>query len=126
MINTSLFILLSLRNIKISQTKLNTYLKPLNLMSYDKIVELFNKSSNKTNYLLKRVLYAGININFPINENLNIIVLKAFGNKGAILKRIQPRAKGQAFPIQKKLSHLTIYLTHSYIYRVYKFINLII
>lgn len=126
MIKNPLFILLSLRNIKISQTKLNTYLSNINLKSYQQILNLSKKSSNKTNYLIKRVLEAGVKIHYSHSELLNIMVLQTFGNKGAILKRIQPRAKGQAFPIQKKLSHLSIYLSQSYIYRIYKFINLII
>ena len=35
-------------------------------------------------------------------------ITTAFVNKGPILKRIRPRAKGKAFPIKKYTSHITI------------------
>jgi large subunit ribosomal protein L22 len=37
-------------------------------------------------------------------------VSKIFCDQGPTLKRIQPHARGRAFPIKKKISHLTIEL----------------
>jgi large subunit ribosomal protein L22 len=38
----------------------------------------------------------------------NLRVKTAYADKGPIMKRFQPRARGRAFPIQKKLSHITV------------------
>nr|YP_009326669.1 ribosomal protein L22 [Membranoptera platyphylla]AMJ16926.1 ribosomal protein L22 [Membranoptera platyphylla] len=49
------------------------------------------------------------NDKLDINTN-NIIISKAFANKGPTLKRVQPRAQGRAFPIHKPTCHITIEL----------------
>ncbi len=38
----------------------------------------------------------------------NLYVSETFANPGPILKRIQPRAQGRAFRINKRTSHITI------------------
>lgn len=38
----------------------------------------------------------------------DLYVAEAFVDQGATLKRIQPRQRGQAFPIKKRTSHITI------------------
>jgi len=38
----------------------------------------------------------------------DLIVKSAVADKGPIMKRFQPRARGRAFPIHKRLSHVTI------------------
>lgn len=40
----------------------------------------------------------------------SLIVDEAFVNQGSILKRMQPRARGKAYKIEKKFSHLTLKL----------------
>ena len=40
----------------------------------------------------------------------NVIVSKVFANEGPTLKRVQPRAQGRAFRIQKRTSHITLEL----------------
>ena len=57
---------------------------------------------------LKSVLASAIN-NFQLEEG-NLYVLKVVVNEGPKLKRYRPRARGRAFPIQKKTSHITIVL----------------
>ncbi len=41
-------------------------------------------------------------------EKEKMLIAEAFVNQGTILKRIQPRARGKAFRIEKKFSHITI------------------
>ncbi len=38
----------------------------------------------------------------------NLTIKAAFADKGPVMKRFRPRARGRAFPIRKKISHLTI------------------
>ena len=46
----------------------------------------------------------------PISEDeaQELIVVEAYADQGPTLKRIQPRARGRAFPILKKSSHITV------------------
>ena len=40
----------------------------------------------------------------------DLYVAEAYANQGPVLKRIQPRAKGRAYRILKRTSHITIVL----------------
>ena len=45
------------------------------------------------------------------NNSVSVDQLKvktAFADKGPMMKRFQPRARGRAFPILKRLSHITV------------------
>lgn len=46
----------------------------------------------------------------PISEAEanELIVVEAYADQGPTLKRIQPRARGRAYPILKKSSHITV------------------
>jgi large subunit ribosomal protein L22 len=49
----------------------------------------------------------------PISENEagNLKVVEVYADQGPTLKRIQPHARGRAFPILKKSSHITIVIS---------------
>lgn len=38
----------------------------------------------------------------------NLIISEAYADAASILKRIKPRARGRAFPIKKRISHITV------------------
>ena len=40
----------------------------------------------------------------------NLVVAACYANKGPTMKRIQPRAQGRAYRIEKRTSHITIVL----------------
>lgn len=47
------------------------------------------------------------------NHNMDVeklYVAEIFANQGPTLKRVQPRAKGRAFRIRKRTSHITVVL----------------
>lgn len=49
----------------------------------------------------------------PISEAdaSQLTVVEAYADQGPTLKRIQPRARGRAYPILKKSSHITVVLS---------------
>jgi large subunit ribosomal protein L22 len=49
----------------------------------------------------------------PISEDeaADLTVVEAYADQGPTLKRIQPRARGRAYPILKKSSHITVVLS---------------
>lgn len=58
--------------------------------------------------LLKHAI-ANASHNFQLTES-NLYIYKIFVDEGPKLKRWRPRARGQAFEIQKKTSHVTLIL----------------
>ena len=53
-------------------------------------------------------LYAQDPSKYPNPENL--YVAECYANKGPTMKRIQPRAQGRAYRIEKRMSHITVIL----------------
>ena len=47
--------------------------------------------------------------NFKLDKN-SLKIKEIFVDTGAIMRRIQPRARGRAFPIKKRSSHVTVIL----------------
>jgi large subunit ribosomal protein L22 len=45
--------------------------------------------------------------NFSLNKD-NLYIAKAYVDQGPTLKRYHPRQRGQAFPILKRTSHITV------------------
>jgi len=63
-------------------------------------------------YLVGKILKSAV-ANAEENHSLDmseLFVEEAFANQGPTLKRIQPRAKGRAYRINKRMSHITIIL----------------
>lgn len=47
--------------------------------------------------------------NYKLNE-AKLVVSECYANKGIVMKRWQPRARGRAFPIKKRSAHVTVCL----------------
>ncbi len=70
---------------------------------------------HKAARILEKVIKSAV-ANAKNNHKLNeagLMIRQAYVNKGIVMKRFQPRAKGRAFPIKKKTSHVTISLVSS-------------
>jgi len=67
-----------------------------------------NKSAGTILKLLNQAINSAKN-NFKIDEN-NLYISKIIVDGGPMLKRSRPRARGSAYEIQKKTSHITITL----------------
>ncbi len=62
--------------------------------------------------LVKKLLESAA-ANAENNNNMdrdNLYVAECYANKGPTMKRIQPRAQGRAYRIEKRTSHITVVL----------------
>ena len=96
--------------LRVSPTKLSRIADKIRGKTYSTAIHILaeyrQKPGRKIWNLLKSVV-----ANAEHNNNLQkekLIVKEIFVNQGSILKRIQPRARGKAYRIEKKFSHLTI------------------
>lgn len=63
--------------------------------------------------ILEKVIKSAV-ANAKNNHKLDeagLLVHEAYVNKGVVMKRWQPRARGRAFPIKKRTSHVTVCLS---------------
>ena len=63
-------------------------------------------------YLIGKVLKSAVG-NAEENHGMDateLVVAEVFANQGPTMKRIQPRAKGRAYRINKKTCHITVIL----------------
>ena len=62
--------------------------------------------------VIKKLLESAI-ANAENNNGMNaenLYVAACFANKGPTMKRVQPRAQGRAYRIEKRMSHITVVL----------------
>lgn len=104
------FISATSKYIRISPTKVNSILNKIRGKSYKEALKLLKNLPQKACGIVWQTLYSAVSNasnNFKLSKD-ELIIQEAFVNQGPMLKRMRPRAKGRGFPIQKKLSHLTI------------------
>ena len=77
----------------------------------DTALAILNYSPKNAATLIYKLLNsAAANAEFQgLNRN-NLYVAECYANNGPIMKRIQPRARGSAYRINKRMSHLTVIL----------------
>ena len=62
--------------------------------------------------IIKKLLESAI-ANAENNNGMNkanLYVAECYANKGPTMKRVQPRAQGRAYRIEKRMSHITVVL----------------
>lgn len=96
--------------LRIGPTKIDRIISQIRGKTYKQALDILQKLPQKSAALVWQTLYSAVsngtnNFNFERN---NLFVSEAYVNAGPILKRMRPRARGRAFAIQKKISHLTI------------------
>ena len=75
-------------------------------------VESFSHVLRNASGVIKKLLESAI-ANAENNNGLsaeNLYIAECYANKGPTMKRIQPRAQGRAYRIEKRMSHITIVL----------------
>jgi large subunit ribosomal protein L22 len=96
--------------IRISPTKINLILGQIRGKSYKEALLILKYLPQKAGAIVWQTLYSAVSNatnNFDF-EKEKLVVLEAYVNQGPTLKRMQPRAKGRAFKIMKRISHITI------------------
>lgn len=96
--------------IRISPTKINVILDQIRGKSYKEALQILKYLPQKAGAIVWQTLYSAVSNatnNFDL-EKEKLIVCEAYVNQGPILKRMRARAKGRAYKIEKKTSHLTI------------------
>jgi large subunit ribosomal protein L22 len=101
--------------IRISPTKVQKILAQIRGKSYKEALQILKFLPQKAGSVVWQTLYSAVSNathNFEL-EKEKLIISEAFVNQGPIMKRMQPRAKGKAFKIEKKMSHITISVCES-------------
>lgn len=96
--------------IRMSPTKVQRVLNQIRGCSYNEALIILRFMPYRACRPVSKVLKsaaANAQKNYGMNKE-DLQITTAFVDKGSILKRIRPRAKGRAFPIQKYTSHITI------------------
>jgi len=98
--------------VRISPDKVRIVLDVIRGKSYvEAIAILKNTRKAACEPLIKLVNSAAANAENNLNMNKNdLYIAECFENGGPILKRVQPRAQGRAFRINKRTSHITVIL----------------
>ena len=96
--------------IRISPTKINVIIAKIRGKTYKQALQILKFLPQKAGTLVWQTLYSAVsngtnNLDF---QKENVIICEAYVYAGPILKRMRPRARGRAFAIQKKISHITI------------------
>jgi len=103
----------TLKFLRVSPTKLEPILAKIRGKSYREAIYILKTLSRKNGSFVWQTLYTAAS-DAANNQKLNrdkLVIFEAFANKGPIMKRMQPRARGKAYRIEKKFSHLTISVT---------------
>ena len=98
--------------VRISPDKVRIVLDIIRGKSYvEAIAILKNTRKAACEPLIKLVNSAVANAENNLNMNKNdLYIAECYANGGPILKRVQPRAQGRAFRINKRTSHITVIL----------------
>lgn len=102
----------SINNIRVSASKAGLVLDLIRGKKLDEAKAICRNTSRKASpFILKLLDSAEANAvnNNELNSDL-LYVAEAYANQGPTMKRIRPRARGMAYRIRKRTSHLTIVL----------------
>jgi large subunit ribosomal protein L22 len=100
----------SLPHARISPSKVKIVLDQIRGKSANEALAILMNTKRKASRLLYKLLSSAI-ANAQHNNGLiasRLYVCEAFANEGPTMKRIQPRAKGSAYPILKRTCHITV------------------
>jgi len=101
------------RNVRLTPRKARLVVDLVRDKDVNKALDTLSLLNKKAAPIIKKVINSAL-ANAKHNFNLkgdNLYISKAYINAGSIMKRVNPKARGRADTIVKKLSHVTIYLS---------------
>nr|YP_009925562.1 ribosomal protein L22 [Phlegmariurus carinatus]QNH82404.1 ribosomal protein L22 [Phlegmariurus carinatus]WBV80252.1 ribosomal protein L22 [Phlegmariurus squarrosus] len=107
------------QNINMSTYKLRRVANQIRGQSFEEAVLILEFLPYRACYpLLKLISNAVEKVSDSMGlRKADLIVSKVIVNAGSFKKRLQPRARGRSYPIEKPTSHLTIMLKEKYVYK---------
>ena len=96
--------------VRISPLKVNYICDEIRGKQVDEALSILKFTNKKGAYELYKVLHSAV-ANAENNLNLDrslLYVKKAYANDGPTMKRFHPKAKGMAYPILKRSSHIGV------------------
>lgn len=96
--------------VRISPLKVNYICDEIRGKQVDEALSILKFTNKKGAYELYKVLHSAV-ANAENNLNLDrslLYVKKAYANDGPTMKRFHPKAKGMAYPILKRSSHIVV------------------
>jgi large subunit ribosomal protein L22 len=100
----------STQNIRISPRKVRIVIDLVRGKAVNEALTLLKFIPKRASEPLAKVIKsaaANAEHNFNLNKD-NLVISQAFVDQGPTMKRFHPRQRGQAFPILKRSSHITI------------------
>lgn len=96
--------------VRISPRKVRRVINEIRGQNAEKALTILNFMPQRGAGIVKKVLHSAM-ANAEHNNSLSredLFILKAYVDGGPSLKRWNPRARGRAFPILKRSSHITV------------------
>lgn len=96
--------------VRISPLKVNFICKEIRGKQVDEALAILKFTPKKGARILEKVLNSAIanaEHNFGLNRE-DLFVSQAYANNAPVMKRWRPKAKGMAYPILKRLSHVGV------------------
>ena len=101
-----------LRHARVSPQKARLFADQIRGKDIDRALDILTYSPKKSAEMIRKLLMSAVanaenNFGLDVDE---LFVSSIQVNQGPVLKRIQPRAKGRASRILKKMSHISVEL----------------
>lgn len=98
------------KHVRVSSRKMKFICDMVRGKSVDEALTILKFTPNKGAKILEKVVKsaaANAETNFDMNRD-QLFVSEAYSNQGPTLKRFRPKAKGRAFKILKRTSHIGV------------------
>ena len=102
----------TLRNARVSTTKAAFVLDAIRGKSVEEALAIVMYNPRYASSLLEKLIKSAA-ANAENNNGMDpskLYIEECYANKGPTMKRIQPRAQGRAYRIEKRMSHITVIL----------------